>query len=189
MLGIILAGGCSTRTKLNKLLLEVNNRALICHAIDTMRPFVEHMIVVTGKYHDELLPVLEKEHVEVVFNNNYESGMFSSIMAGINRVQDEDILLLPGDTPNVSKKTYESLLHAKGSIRIPSYKGHDGHPLFLVKRLVYLLKKEPDDSNMHIFLDKHEKEKIRVEVDDKFVCFDVDYIDDYNKLRSLMERK
>lgn len=189
MLGIILAGGCSTRAQLNKLLLEINKRALICHAIDTMRPFVEHMIVVTGHYHNELEPVLTKENVEIAYNKNYQSGMFSSILTGVNRANDEDILLLPGDIPNVSKKTYQALLSAKGSIRIPTYLGQDGHPLFLEKRLVSSLKKEPSDSNMHIFLDKHENEKIRVEVNDPFINFDVDSQNDYEELRKLMERK
>ena len=189
MLGIILAGGCSTRAQLNKLLLEVNKRALICHAIDTMRPFVERMIVVTGHYHKELQPVLEKENVEIAYNQNYQSGMFSSILTGINRVTDEDILLLPGDIPNVSKNTYQALLSAKGSIRIPTYLGKDGHPLFLEKRLVSLLNKESVDSNMHVFLDKHDNEKVRVEVNDPFINFDVDDQNDYEELRKLMERK
>ena len=60
MVGIVLAGGSSTRAKLNKLLLEVDRKPLICHTINTISPFVDKVIVVTGKYHDELIKVAYK---------------------------------------------------------------------------------------------------------------------------------
>lgn len=189
MLGIILAGGSSSRAKLNKLLLDVEGQPLICRTVQTMRPFVDHIIAVTGKYHKELQPVLAKEDIEIAYNASHEKGMFSSIQTGLNMVHDEDILLIPGDIPNVSKKTYEKLLMAKGEIRIPTYLGKEGHPLYLSRRLVNEARKEPLESNMRLFLNKHEDEKIRVEVDDPFVCFDVDTNEDYQKLLSLIERK
>lgn len=189
MLGIILAGGYSSRAKLNKLLLEVNGQPMICRTIQTMRPFVDRLVAVTGRYHKELQPVLTKEGVEVAYNPNYEKGMFSSVLTGLNQVRDEDIFLLPGDIPNVSRKTYEALLKEKGDVRIPTYEGKEGHPLFLSNYLVKEARKQPLDSNMHQFLDKYEDVKIRVKVDDPFINVDVDTLEDYQKLCSLIERK
>ena len=189
MQGIILAGGYSSRAKLNKLLLEVNDKPLICQTIETMRPFVDRIIVVTGRYDNDLRPVLMKENVEIIYNDLYQLGMFSSILTGVKLVKDDDILLLPGDIPNISKKTYEAILKANGSIKYPVYQGRNGHPLFLDRKFLAELKKESTDSNMHKFLNKHYDEKVKVEVDDPFIYFDVDTIDDYNELRKLMERK
>lgn len=189
MRGIILAGGYSSRAKLNKLLLDVGGEPLICHTIETMRPFVDEIIVVTGRYDMDLRPVLEKKNVTIIYNDLYQLGMFSSILTGVKLVKDDDILLIPGDIPNISKKTYEKVVKTKGLIRIPTHDGRNGHPVFIDRSLLPELKKEPTDSNMHKFLNKHYQDKVKIEVDDPFIYFDVDTIDDYNELRRLMERR
>lgn len=187
MVGIILAGGYSSRTKLNKLLLEVNEKPLICQTIETMKPFADKIIVVTGKYDHDLRPHLKG--VDIAYNADYALGMFSSILTGIKLVENDDILLLPGDIPNISQNTYKALLSGKGDIRCPVCKGKEGHPLFLSKNYLSPLKQEPIDSNMHKFLNRFSSEKSNIEVDDPFIYFDIDTIDDYNELKKLMERK
>lgn len=186
MVGIILAGGYSSRAKLNKLLLEVNHKPLICHTIDSMRPFVDRIIVVTGRYDNELRPYLKD--VDVIYNDDYPLGMFSSILTGVRLVKDDDILLLPGDITNISNGTYSKILSASGDIRIPVCNGRNGHPLFLSKKFLPALKNEQIDSNMHKFLNKYYDEKVKVTVDDPFIYFDVDTIDDYNELIKLLKR-
>ncbi len=57
--GIILAGGESRRANTNKMLLEIYDKPLILHTIENMSPFVEKIIVVTGKYYEELKPHLK----------------------------------------------------------------------------------------------------------------------------------
>ena len=123
--GIILAGGESTRAGTNKMLLEVGGKPIIFHTIDSMRPFVDKIIVVTGKFHDELIQNLKD--VEVVFNKNYKDGMFSSVRAGVARAEG-NFFILPGDCPCVSKETFKLLLDCDDfSIRVPAYNGRTGH--------------------------------------------------------------
>lgn len=177
--GMILAGGCSTRTKTNKLLLKVDEKPLILHTIDSMKPFVDHLIVVTGKYDQELKPYLKD--VEVIYNKDYELGMFSSVLAGIKNV-DSDVLILPGDIMNISHNTFKSLLINKGTITIPTYKGQNGHPLFLNKKMCELLKKEDINSNLKLFVNKNSEAINYVEVDDPFIKFDIDTMKDYQTL-------
>jgi len=184
MTGIILAGGSSTRAKLNKLLLEVDRKPLISHAINSMSPFVDRIIVVTGKYDQELRPYLKD--VDVVYNDKHEQGMFTSVLAGINQVHD-DVLILPADIPNISKQTFQKLLAAEGEIKVPMYQGATGHPLYLSKEKVLLLQNENPQSNLHEFLKKHEI--TNVQVDDPFINFDIDTLDDYNSLVKQMERR
>lgn len=177
--GMILAGGCSTRAKTNKLLLQVDEKPLISHTIDSMKPFVDHLIVVTGKYDQELRPYLKD--VEVIYNKDYELGMFSSVLAGIKNV-DSDVIILPGDMMNISPNTFKSLLNNKGTITIPTYKGQNGHPLFLNKKMCELLKKEDINSNLKLFVNKNSESINYVEVNDPFIKFDIDTMKDYQTL-------
>ena len=181
MVGIVLAGGSSTRAKTNKLLLEVDRKPLISHTIDTISSFVEKVIVVTGKYHDELSKVIT--NCEIVFNSNHEQGMFSSVLTGIKKALGNDVLLIPGDITNVNGSTVKALLNGTKSIRIPSFEGKNGHPVYISKDYVELLTKEPVDSKLCDFIAKHNDDVEIIKVNDSFINFDVDTIDDYNKLR------
>ena len=182
--GIVLAGGYSSRAKVNKLLLKVDRKPLIYHTINSLKPFVDKIVVVTGRYDKELRPYLDD--VTVIYNKDYDLGMFSSVKTGLTLVNDE-CLIIPGDIAYVNHKTIESILKQKGCISIPTYKGERGHPLFLNKDMVELLKKEDMNSNLRKFIKKHEDKVNLIEVDDPFINFDIDTIEDYN--RFLFERK
>lgn len=174
--GIILAGGCSKRARTNKLLLKVDSKPLISHTIDSLKNHVDKIIVVTGHYDKELRPYLND--VEIAYNKDYELGMFSSVLTGI-RLCDDEVIILPGDMTNISHKTFETLLDNKKVISIPTFKGETGHPLFLNKQMVNLLKKEDIKSNLREFINKHIDQVNYVEVNDPFIKFDIDTIEDY----------
>lgn len=177
--GLILAGGYSSRAKTNKLLLEVNGKPLISLAIDSLKDSVDQIVVVTGRYDKELRPLLD--NVKVIYNANYVDGMFSSVLTGISLV-DNDVLILPGDIANVSKEAIEKIIANKGMITIPMHNGETGHPLFLNKEMVHLLKQEDKNSNLREFINKHINKVNYVEVDDSFINFDIDTIEDFNRL-------
>ena len=181
MVGIVLAGGSSTRAKVNKLLLEVDRKPLICHTIDSISPFVDRVVVVTGKYHDELCKVIT--NAEIVFNSNHEKGMFSSVLAGVEAALGNNVLLIPGDITNVSGASIRALLMGTKAIRIPSFNGVTGHPVYLAKEILNELAKEPVNSKLCDFIAKHNNETEIIEVNDKFINFDIDTIEDYNRLR------
>lgn len=181
--GIILAGGLSSRAHLNKLMLEINNKPLICYAVDGMRPFVDEIIVVTGKYHDEFSRVLRD--VKIVKNEDYEKGMFSSVLTGVRNV-NSDFFILPGDIPFVSKETYESLLNGQKSIRVPLFKGKTGHPVFFRKEHIKELLECSVDSNLREYMSKQEVEKINT--NDEFCLLDIDTIEDFNEISKKLER-
>lgn len=177
--GIILAGGHSSRAKTNKLLLLVDSKPLILHAIDSIKGHVDKLVVVTGRYDKELRPYLND--VVIAYNKDYDLGMFSSVLTGVAH-SEADALILPGDIMNISHKTIETILNNKGVITIPTFKGESGHPLFLNKEMVSLLKKEDVNSNLRTFVNKHKDQINYVEVDDPFIKFDVDTLEDYSNL-------
>mgnify|MGYP003293165262 CR=1 FL=1 len=180
MVGIILAGGCSSRAKVNKLLLEVDRKPLIRHTIDSIKNFVDEVFVVTGKYHEELLPYLTD--VTVVYNKNYNDGMSTSVYAGIKAADCENCLILPADITCVKPSTIKKLINTKGNIKCPVFNGVRGHPLYLSSEYAEEYLNQGPLFKLCDLVNKHENEVVDVEVDDEFINLDVDTLDDYNKL-------
>lgn len=178
--GIILAAGYSNRAKTNKMLLMYKNKSLICHAIDGMMPFVSHIFVVTGHYKQEIEEAMKDlANVTCVENKDYHHGMFSSIQAGV-RSLSEDFFVLPGDCPFIHGYTYELLLSGKKEMRVPSYLGRKGHPLFIEKHLIEPILNEPISSNLKDFRNRHDLQVM--ETEDPNILTDIDTIEDYIKL-------
>jgi len=175
--GIILAAGASSRANTNKLLLEYEGQPLIIHAIRGMLPFVYEIIVVTGRYHEQLCEALKDvKGIRIVRNPDYERGMFSSLLTGLHYI-DDDVFILPGDCPFVSETTYELLLESQGNIVVPEYKGIKGHPLLIRKPLLLKLRQAGIDYNLRSFRDEHGYETLRV--DDPNIIVDIDTMGDY----------
>lgn len=185
--GIILAAGYSSRAKTNKMLLMFKNESLILHSINGMMPFVSHIFVITGHYHKEITVALKDiKNVTCIENKNYSQGMFSSIKTGVSSVFD-DFFVLPGDCPFVEALTYEKLLQGTKEMRVPSYQGRKGHPLFIQKHLIKKLIEEPDSSNLRDFRNQHDLEII--ETNDPNVLKDIDTIEDYLKLKKPIRKE
>ncbi len=182
---VILAGGFSTRATTNKMRFLVEGKPLLQHTIDSVKSIVSKVIVVTGRYDQEIKEFIkEDEKIHIVYNSDYEKGMFSSVLRGVKETSD-DFFILPGDIPFIKKETFEALLHGKKPVRFPTYKGKEGHPLFISKELKESLLKEPIESNLRVFRDRQDKEAI--EVDDKNILRDIDTIEQYKAV--IEERK
>lgn len=176
--GIILAAGTSSRAQTNKLLLEYDGFPLIIHAIKGMLPFVNEIIVVTGHYHEQLVEALKDvKGIRIVYNPDYQKGMFSSLQAGL-RYLDDDVVILPGDCPFVSETTYEILMQTNGNMLVPEYKGIKGHPIVIRKPLVNLLRHVDINSNLRAFRDQQGFQIVRV--DDPNIIVDIDTMGDYS---------
>jgi len=184
--GIILAGGYSSRIKTNKMKLMYKGKSLICNVIESMQEIVDRIVVVTGHYHDEVLEVVKKyEKVTVVKNENYDLGMFSSVMTGVKAIKN-DFFLIPGDYPLIKKNTYKVLAQAGGPIRVPLYNLRRGHPIFIEKNLIAHLLNEPADSNLKLFRNKYQVNYVNT--NDEGVLIDVDTMVDYLGLPNINER-
>lgn len=178
--GIILAGGKSTRMKTNKLLLECNGHPIIWHTINGMKPFVSRIFIVTGRYDKELREALKDLDITFVYNENYEKGMFSSVLKGVKETS-EDFFIIPGDCPFVKKETYISLLNGKGDIRVPRYLDKDGHPIYISKKYKQELLNMSLDNNLKSFRDSKNYEIIDVE--DQNIIINLNEFLDYEHIK------
>lgn len=178
--GIILAAGYSSRAQTNKMLLPYNQKPLIVHAIEGMSPFVTTIFVITGHFHDEVKEVVGGiEKVIILRNEHYGEGMFGSVLLGVSQTS-EDFFVLPGDCPLVQASTYRALLAGKSKVRVPSYQGKTGHPLFIAKELKNDLLGEPRGSTLMVFRNRHNYEVIKT--DDANILTDIDTQADYHSL-------
>lgn len=183
--GIILAGGFSSRTHNNKMRLEINGKPLITYTIEAIKPFVNKVIIVTGHYDQDIRNIVkEDEKISIVYNKDYPTGMFSSVLCGVKEVT-EDFFIVPGDIPFINASTYSALLKGTKPVRYPSYQGKEGHPLFISIRLKESLLSESPQSNLKIWRDRQDKEAI--EVNDKYILKDIDTIEEFEKI--IKERK
>jgi len=178
--GIVLAGGYSSRFKINKMCVEYLGKPLILHVIETMLKICDKVYVITGHYHHEINKVLEGyEKVKVIFNKGYDEGMFSSVKLGVHHV-NHDFFIIPGDYPLVNKSTYEKLLIGSKDLRVPSFNRHLGHPLFISFNLKDLLI-NTETTSLKEFRNQIGFEII--EVDDEFIHLDIDTINDFLKIK------
>ena len=176
---IILAGGKSTRMKTNKMLLDISGHPLLWHTIKSVEPYVSKVIVVTGKYDEEIRNSLKGNNIIFVYNKDYEKGMFSSVLTGVKETK-EDFMIIPGDCPFVEPGTIKKILLGNGEIRYPRYQNLEGHPLYISKKYKDELLNFGLDSNLKLFRDTKKCEIIDVE--DKNIVMNLNNLLDFKKL-------
>lgn len=178
--GIILAAGLSKRAGSYKLALEIEGKSIIEKCIEGMYDVCSKIIVVGGYKFETISTILKKyEKVNVIYNSNYESGMFSSVKAGLRHIEGEKFFLIPGDYPFVNIETYKGMLSTKGNIIIPAYNGKRGHPVLIESSLISKILNDNTLTNLRDFI--RLQNCTTVDVKDKGILIDIDTMEDYIK--------
>ena len=176
--GIVLAAGFSSRMKKFKMEMLLDGKTLIERSVESLDKVCSRIIVVAGYKIERINEILKSyEKVELVFNKEFEKGMFSSVKIGISQIKAEKFFLLPGDIPFVNEDVFKKLLSKKGDIIIPVFQSRKGHPVLIDSSLINEILNEPEDSNLKLFIDK--KGFTTVEVQDEAILFDIDTEEDY----------
>lgn len=185
--GVILAAGLSSRAKAFKMLLPLNGKTVIESTIDNMLEFSERIIVVGGHKIELLQPVIQKyNNAELVFNENYEEGMFSSVKCGLKAVKGDEFFFTPGDYPLISKDVYSKIISKTGDVIIPTYKGRKGHPILINSKFINEILEEGRYKTLRDFINSQSPSFI--EINHKEILMDIDTIEDYKKaLKNLGE--
>lgn len=185
-MGLVLAGGYSSRAHGFKLLMEVEGQPVIERLIDAISPYVTEIILVTGFRQEEVVSWADswqmnhKCRLNCVYNEQYAQGMFTSVQRGAqviwNRMQKDatitHAIMTPGDYPCIIKRTVEELIDHKGDVVIPSYHKHAGHPIVVSRPVISTIIEESPDSHLKKVLqcfDRH-----YVDVNHEGILLDVD---------------
>jgi molybdenum cofactor cytidylyltransferase len=190
--GIILAAGKSTRTRVPKLLLPFGRSTVIQQTVhNVLDSQVDEVLVVLGCKRDRLAKLLQDTPVRLVTNYDYERGMLTSIVAGMNAVSPgmKAVMIMPGDHPLIRSTTINALLTAyrasEKGIAVPVYDGHRGHPAIFSLTYQDELPKLTGQGARQL-LHSHQSDVLEVPVDTEEVLMDIDTFDEYRRARGVI---
>ena len=108
---VILAGGFSRRFGKDKGLVVLAGKPLVLHVIDRVSKVVDEvLLVVSSKDQKNKFETILEEKANLVIDKNDSQTPLVGALTGFESAKGEHSLLLPCDTPLVSKKVIQFLL-------------------------------------------------------------------------------
>jgi len=186
--GILLAAGNSSRMNTWKIEIEIQNVPLLFHSLQKLVSVCDEVVVVGGCNFDRLVELIIKnkfvdtKNIKVICNQQYQAGMFSSIKAGTETAQYENVFIALADMPFISIETY-SLLKTKfeaekkydfiqPAVLLENGKKKKGHPILINKKVKSAVKKENDNATLRDVLKNFSGNSVLSE--DLGIGFDID---------------
>jgi molybdenum cofactor cytidylyltransferase len=190
---VVLAAGASRRFgEDNKLLARIDGRTLIEGVVRALAVGgVTDIVVVTGHDRTSIETALRGRPVRFVHNANWETGMGSSIAAGIAAVDESAAaaFVAPGDVPLLSASLVGSLIDAwAGTERIvypATQSGEQRNPVLWPRRHFGALLALPPNTGAKALLQLVASECLAVVADDAALS-DVDTPADLDALRAAL---
>ena len=184
---ILLAAGQSKRmVGENKLTKKIRGIPLIKHSVkNILASPVDELIVVLG-YQKEIIEKLidKNEKIKFVFNNNFESGMASSIKTGLNNLSEktEAFFICLGDMPMINQDVYNQLIRSRNNkeIIVPTYKGQQRNPILFSKSMKSIIISIEGNIGAKKILEQNKDKILKVKIDDINITKDFNTKDNFN---------
>ncbi|WP_272913331.1 DVU_1551 family NTP transferase [Desulfohalovibrio reitneri] len=193
MHAIIPAAGHSSRMSGFKPLLPLGDEVVVERLIRLLRDVgARRIVVVCGHRAGELEPVVRESGGEAVRNPKWESGMFSSVLAGLQALEGEEghFFLLPVDVMLVRRDTLQRLAKARTklceSVLHPIFQGRRGHPPLIPLSLRDDIMKWSGGNGLAGYFAQRERQAVEIQVADERVRLDVDTGENYAKALDLL---
>ena len=190
---VILAAGKSARMGEAKQLLRLGEGTVLGQTVENVRASsVDEAVMVLGASAEAIREQLPAEILglaRVVVNPEYETGMASSLRAGLAALgSDVDAaVIVLGDQPFVRAATLDRIIEeyrrTGAQIVIPMYEGARGNPVLLDRSLFREAMALEGDVGCRAIFTKHAEGVVYLEVDDSGVLLDIDSRGDYERLR------
>lgn len=113
---IILAAGQSARLGRPKQLIKYRNKTLLKHITDEAFASVgEKLLIVLGAYKELLTAELDEQNVNLIYNEDWQSGMASSVVSGLSGLlaiypDIDGVIFTVCDQPFVSLQLFNALI-------------------------------------------------------------------------------
>ena len=178
---VLLSAGLSQRMGTDKALLQINGKRIISGILEKLSLFSEKIVIILGaNYHKVKKIVMDEitdiKKVEFIYNENYQEGMFSSILKGFSSVSGKNpILLQMIDQPFISVETYQELLDNLDSDHLifqPYFPGkiiHFGHPLLFSHSFKDILLTHKNKKNLREVMVLFNDKRKLIAVNDKSI--------------------
>lgn len=184
---VLLAAGLSTRMGEFKPLLKFNGFTFIENIINKTIEYTNSIYIVTG-YNNNLIEYIintkyPNKNIFLVYNENYNSGMYQSLLTGLSKIEDEHYCLYHFvDQPTIPTSFYKNFIlqiDEYSDIIQPVYNGKKGHPLIFSFNFVKYLLNSKIDSNLKDEIKKFSKTIKYWKCDYPQVLKDFDTKEDY----------
>jgi molybdenum cofactor cytidylyltransferase len=180
---IILAAGASQRMgQANKLASPWQGKAMVRRVVETaLQSNVSETIVVTGHDVDAVHHVLDGLNVKLVHNPEYNEGLSTSLITGIDAVgsDQEGAAILLGDMPALRVETLNRLIdefvQADGRcICVPVCKPRRGNPVLWPREFFADILELSGDRGACSLMEKFAHRVLEVPCDDDGILMDID---------------
>ncbi|MBW8735005.1 MAG: nucleotidyltransferase family protein, partial [Asticcacaulis sp.] len=136
---VLLAAGRSRRFGAGKLLAELAGRPLIDHALDAMAAYPFDAAICVVRADARIAEQLKGRVIIPVVNGDTDSGMGSSLAAGIAALPEVDAAFvvladMPGLPADIFGRLVEALRVSAADIVVPCHGGVQGHPVLFARR-------------------------------------------------------
>lgn len=186
---IIIAAGFSSRMDGFKPLLKFGNETAVEKVVNThLQAGTDEIILVVGHRAEEISPYFKQSSVKLVVNENFEAGMYTSIIKGINQLSETAaaFFIHPVDIPLVKAPSIDALMSffekTEAGILYPCFSGKRGHPPLIDRRYINAIINNEEDGGLKNLLGKYEAEALNLPLADQSVLMDMDTQLDYQTL-------
>ena len=178
---IILAAGYSSRMGSFKPMHKLNGSTITERLITLYRNQGIEVYLVVGWNKEVLMAKTKYLEVKIVENPSFEDGMFSSIKAGLQSIENQSykaVFVHPVDVPLVNSSTVqvlaEALKESGAKIYYPNFQSRRGHPTLISTDLIPDILKWKGEGGLKAFLTDRHNLAMDVAVEDKNILFDID---------------
>ena len=186
---ILLAAGQSKRMKgENKLTKKIQDIPLIKHSVENiLASSVDELIIVLGYQKEIVEKIISKnEKIKFVFNNDFKSGMASSIKVGLNHISNtsEAFFICLGDMPMIKPDIYNQLIKSRNQkdILIPTYNGQQGNPVLFNKSMKEKIASIKGDAGAKKILELNKDKALNLEINNQSIVRGFNTRQDFSSL-------
>ncbi|RSV83734.1 NTP transferase domain-containing protein [Klebsiella aerogenes] len=181
---IITAAGLSSRMGQWKMMLPWLGTTILDASIKNALQFCSRIILVSGFRAEELHQRYSAHpQITLVYNPNYQQGLFTSVCAGASQVRNNFCFITLGDLPCLPPALFQRLWQQRGdSALLPQYQGVPGHPILITgTQLRQLITYDgPDSMRKRLLQSRHRC----LELDFPQMVWDIDTPTDFIRLQN-----
>jgi molybdenum cofactor cytidylyltransferase len=180
---LVLAAGRSSRMgALNKLLIVIDGKPMVRHAVEAaLAAQLSPVFVVTGHQREKVEKVLQDLPVTFLYNNEYASGLSSSLKRGVGALPDDcdGALVALGDMPLVTAAEITRLVNAFNPVEgrvvvVPTRHGKRGNPVLWGRRFFGEMRDLGGDVGARHLIGAYPELVVEVEMASDGVLTDID---------------
>lgn len=193
--GLLISAGFSSRMKEFKPMMLHNNSPFVVTITSKLLHVCEKVVIVTGYKNTEIESTIKYAFVEnnlfprvkLVYNPNFETGMFTSLQTGLKELTNSDWVLYHFvDQPFHKEKFYKEMLEQiddNYDWLQPVYDGKEGHPVLFSKKIFEKIFSADPGSSLRLIRDDGDTKKKKWECNYPQILKDFDTKEDFDEYK------